>query len=106
MIRGLDTRNHRCRESQGLDSGLSCLLLYSDCHPGLRDLAQQMGYNLRVQTLKDLKTRDLFVKWLYSSVPGLPPGDGHWRLVEFVFESARILLPSAAKAQVGPDSFR
>ncbi|EDQ84106.1 uncharacterized protein MONBRDRAFT_13131 [Monosiga brevicollis MX1] len=105
-IRGWDTRNHRCGQSQGLDSGLSCLLLYSDCHSGLRDLAKRMGYNLRVQTLKDLKTRDLFVKWLYSPVPGLPPGDGHWRLVEFVFESARILLRSAAKAQVGPDSFR
>ena len=105
-IRGWDTWDHRCRQSQGLYSGLSCLLLYSDCHSGLRDLAKRMGYNLRVQTLKDLKTRDLFVKWLYSSVPGLPPGDGHWRLVEFVFESARILLPSAAEAQVGPlDSF-
>ncbi|EDQ87624.1 uncharacterized protein MONBRDRAFT_9893 [Monosiga brevicollis MX1] len=106
-IRGCKTWDHRCRQSQGLNSGLSCLLLYSDCHPGLRDLAQRMGYNLRERTLKDLKTRDLFVEWLYSPVPGLPPRDGHWRLVEFVFESARVLLPSAAKAQVGPlDSFR
>ncbi|EDQ86259.1 uncharacterized protein MONBRDRAFT_11038 [Monosiga brevicollis MX1] len=106
-IRGWDTRNHRCRQSQGLDSGLSCLLLYSDCHSGLRDLAKRMGYNLRERTLKDIKTRDLFVKWLYSSGPCPFPGDGHWRLVEFVFESARVLLPCAAEAQVGPlDSFR
>ncbi|EDQ88307.1 uncharacterized protein MONBRDRAFT_9095 [Monosiga brevicollis MX1] len=107
MIRGWDTWNHRCRQSQGLDSGLSCLLLYSVCHPGLRNLSQRMGYNLREQTLKDFDTRDLFVKWLYSSGPCPFPGRGHWRLVEFVFESARILLPSAAEAQVGPlDSFR
>ncbi|EDQ84061.1 uncharacterized protein MONBRDRAFT_13177 [Monosiga brevicollis MX1] len=106
-IRGCKTWDHLCRQSQGLDSGLSCLLLYSDCHSGLRDLSQRMGYNLRERTLKDIKTRDLFVKWLYSSGPCPFPGDGHWRLVEFVFESARVLLPCAAEAQVGPlDSFR
>ncbi|EDQ91951.1 uncharacterized protein MONBRDRAFT_36063, partial [Monosiga brevicollis MX1] len=85
-IRGCKTWDHLCRQSQGLDSGLSCLLLYSDCHSGLRDLSQRMGYNLRERTLKDIKTRDLFVKWLYSSGPCPFPGDGHWRLVEFVFE--------------------
>ncbi|EDQ88783.1 uncharacterized protein MONBRDRAFT_8636 [Monosiga brevicollis MX1] len=105
-IRGWDTWDHRCRQSQGLNSGLSCILLYSDCHQGLRDLAQRMGYNLKEMTLKDFDTRDLFVKWLYSSGPCPFPGRGHWRLVEFVFESARILLPNEAKAQVGPDSFR